>query len=220
MLLPLLWVLQSTPPDTLEIHPVKYPPSVGAALDSVRHGPPQLELRTGQGTARVWLLRAADTFFVAATIPDSTPYWGDDFVVSMNVGGTPGAHPGHDDFQWYLRRVLDSTVIYRGRGGRWEAPRGDPDWRLGSARSGGGWEVSVRDDRKSWSLILRLDPAWLEGSEGRPPRLAFRIYDNSPGGWFAWPASAGVTPASVEQTPSLWGYVKSATARRKDRPLD
>lgn len=204
MLLPLLYLAQLGSPDTLEIRAVQRAPHPSEVVDSVRYGPPQLRLRTRQGDAHVWLLWAADTFFVAATIPDTTPYWGDDFVVSLNIGGHGGDHPGHDDFQWDFRRVLDSTVVYRGRAGRWEAPRGDPDWRLGAERSGGGWEVSARDDRRGWNLILRLDPAWLAGSEGRLPRIAFRIYDDSPHGWFAWPAPPGATPVSVEQMPSLW----------------
>jgi hypothetical protein len=207
MLLPLLCLLQAASPESLSLRTIERPPGSGEFLDSARFGSPALRLRTHQGIALVWLLRVSDTFFVAATIPDSTPYWGDDFIVSMNIRGKGGANPGHDDFQWYFRRTLDSSVIYRGRGGRWEAPRGDPDWRLGTDRSGGGWEVSARDDPERWSLILQLDPAWLQSGEGRLPRLAFRIYDNSPQGWFAWPHSAGVTAVSVEQTPSLWGFI-------------
>ena len=128
-------------------------------MDSVHYGPPQLHIRTPQGVARVWLLRAADTFFVAATIPDSTWYWGDDFVVSLDTRGDGGDNPQHDDFQL------------------------------------GGWEVSAREGAKGWSLLLRLDPAWLEGAEGRLPRQ----------GWFAWPLPPGTPqPSSVEQTPDLW----------------
>jgi hypothetical protein len=165
-------------------------------------------LKTRQGTAQVWLLRSVDTFFVAATIPDTTPYWGDDFVMSMDTRGDGGPRPQHDDFQWYLRRMVDSSVIFRGRNGRWEPPKGDPDWRLGHSRSGGGWELDTREDARGWSLLLRLDPAWLLGAEGRLPRIAFRIYDNDPQGWFAWPLPPG-TPqaASIEGTPDLWAPV-------------
>lgn len=209
MLLPFLLLIQAAPSDTLVIRSIDRPPVPGVAADSSRYGPPQLRLRTRQGVAPIWLLRAADTFFVAVTIPDSTPYWGDDFVLSLSPRGEAGTRPGHDDFQWYLRRTLDSSVVYRGRGGRWEPPRGDPDWRLGAERSGGGWEVSTRDETTSWSLILRLDPEWLEGSEGRLPRLAFRIYDNSPQGWFAWPLPGGTPqPSSIERTPELWAPIR------------
>ena len=212
MLLPLLGLLQVTVPDTLRVRPAEHPPEPAQKVDSSRYGPPQLRMPTRQGTAGVWLLQARDTFYVAVTIPDSTPSWRDEFVLSVNTSGQGGPTPGHDDFQWQFRRSLDSTVIYRGRGGHWEPPRGDPDWRLGSDRSGGGWEVSAADDRKGWGLILRLDPAWLN-EPAAPPRLAFRIYDNSPQAWAAWPAPAGVIPSAVEQTPELWGRLIKPTAR-------
>jgi hypothetical protein len=211
VLWPFLCLIQLGSPDTLRIRSFERPPSPGEAVDSSRYGPPQLRIRTKQGTALVWLLRAADTLFVAAVVPDSTPYWGDDFVMSLNITGDGGASPGHQDFQWYLRRVLDSSVVYRGRGGRWEAPRADPDWRLGADRAGGGWEVSAREDRTRWSLILRLDPAWLASSGGRLPRIAFRIFDDSPQGWFAWPERPVATAVSVEQTPFLWGHLQVPT---------
>jgi hypothetical protein len=155
--------------------------------------------------ALIWLLRSSDTFFVAATVPDSTPYWGDDVVMSMDTRGDGGESPQHDDFQWYLRRAADSSVIFRGRAGRWEPPKGDPDWRLGRDRSGGGWELASKDGPQGWSLLLRLDPAWLVGAEGRLPRIAFRIFDNDPQGWFAWPLPPDTPqPSSVESTPDLW----------------
>ena len=209
MLLAAFTLLQATPSDTLQIRAFPEPPRPEETADSARYGSPQLRLRTGQGTALVWLLRSADTFFVAATVPDSTPYWGDDFVLSIDTRGDGGASPQHDDFQWYLRRALDSSVIFRGRNGRWEPPKGDPDWRLGRERSGGGWEISSRNGGEGWSLLLRLDPAWLLGAEGRLPRIAFRIYDSDPHGWFAWPLPRGTPqPVSVEQMPDLWAAIR------------
>ncbi len=208
MLLAVLVCLQASG-DTLRIHSLPAPPPREETVDSVHYGSPQLRLRTRQGTALVWLLRSADTFFVAATIPDSTAYWGDDFVLSLDTRGDGGSSPQHDDFQWYLRRVTDSSVIFRGRDGRWEPPKGDPDWRLGKEWSGGGWELSARNGVEGWSLLLRLDPAWLLGAEGRLPRIAFRIYDNDPQGWFAWPLPPGIPqPASVERMPDLWAPIR------------
>ncbi|MEO8091055.1 MAG: hypothetical protein ABI703_12220 [Gemmatimonadales bacterium] len=209
MLLPLLCLLQSAAPDTLSVRSIERPPAPGAVIDSIHYGPPQLQLRTRQGVARIWFLRASDTFFVAATIPDSTRYWGDDFVLSLDTKGDGGDSPRHDDFQLYFRRVLDSSVVFRGRLGRWEPPKGDPDWRLGADRSGGGWEVSARDGADGWNLLVRLDPVWLEGAEGRLPRLAVRIFDNDPQGWFAWPLPRGTPQASsVERIPDLWAAVR------------
>ena len=209
MLLLLLSALQVASPDTIVIRTLDRVPLPGEVGDSGRYGLPQLRISTGQGTALVWLVRSADTVFVSASIPDSTAYWGDDFVLSLDTRGDAAASRQHDDFQFYFRRVLDSSVVFRGRDGRWEPPRDDPDWRLGSDRAGGGWEVSERDDAYGWSLLLRLDPAWLQGAEGRLPRLALRIYDNDPQGWFAWPLPPGTPqPSSVEHTPDLWAPIR------------
>ena len=209
MLLLLLSALQVASTDTIVIRTLDRAPLRGEVGDSLRYGRPQVRIPTRQGTALVWLVRSADTVFVSASIPDSTAYWGDDFVLSLDTRGDAAASPQHDDFQFYFRRVLDSSVVFRGRDGRWEPPRDDPDWRLGSDRAGGGWEVSERDDAYGWSLLLRLDPAWLQGAEGRLPRLALRIYDNDPQGWFAWPLPPGTPqPSSVEHTPDLWAPIR------------
>jgi hypothetical protein len=201
----LLLVLQLALPDTLRVRPIDRPVPATRIIDSISLGSPQVRIPTGQGTALVWLLRARDTVFLAASIPDSTFYWGDDFIVSLDTSGDAADQPQHDDFQLYFRRVLDSSVVYRGRNGRWEPPRDDPDWRLGRERAGGGWEVSGRNERGGWTLLLRLDPAWLGGQDGRPARLAFRIYDDSPGGWYSWPPPADGLPAvSVERRPETW----------------
>jgi hypothetical protein len=157
----------------------------------------------------VWLLRATDTVYLAASIPDSTPYWGDDFVVSLDTAGDAADSPQHDDFQLYFRRTVDSSVIYRGRNGRWEPPRDDPDWRLGKDRSGGGWELIARNERGGWRILLQLHPAWFAGQSGRPARLALRIYDNVPAGWFPWPAPDDAEqPTQIERAPSRWIPVK------------
>ena len=199
--------LQAAPRDTVPVRPVESVPA-DAGASSAALGEPALHIGTGQGAASIWLLRTRDSAFVVARIPDSTYYWGDDLVISLDVSGDRGTVPSHDDFQWYFRRSLDSSVVYRGRGGRWEAPRGDPDWRLGPSREGGGWTVNSRSEAAGWSLVLRLDAAWLDGEAGRRPGVAFRIYDDSPSGWFVWPARAdGRQPASVERVPDLWGVV-------------
>jgi hypothetical protein len=63
----------------------------------------------------------------------------------------------------------------------------------------------VREERKRWLLVLRLDPAWFAGDSGRPARIAFRIYDNAPGGWYSWPQPRGASPpTTVERTPEVW----------------
>jgi hypothetical protein len=205
----LLLALQMALPDTLRIQAVERPPPASVTIDSISLGSPQVRIETGQGTAQVWLLRARDTVFIAASIPDTTFYWGDNFVMSIDTEGDRGSSPQHDDFQLYFRRRLDSSVVYRGRGGRWQAPRDDPDWRLGAERSGGGWTVSVGEQRSRWTLLIRMDPAWFRSGGERAARVAFRVYDDSPGGWYAWPPSHRPVQATmVEDSPTLWVPVR------------
>lgn len=196
--------------DTLGLRRMDREPTLEALHPAVL-GDPSVVITTGQGQARLWLLRTSEAVYLAASIPDTTYYWGDDLVISLDLEGDGATEPGHDDFQWYFRRLLDSSVVYRGRGGRWAPPRGDPDWRLGTERSGGGWEVSARGTHAGWSLLLRLDPQWLEGRPGRLPAIAFRIFDDDPSGWYAWPLPPpGVQPGSVEDDPSLWVPVRAS----------
>jgi hypothetical protein len=205
----MICALQVASAETLLIRAIERPPPPGVAADSARYGTPQVRVPTRQGTVLVWLLRASDTVFVAASIPDTTPYWGDDFVLSLDTKGDGAPTPQHDDFQLDFRRVADSSVVYRGRNGRWQPPRDDPDWRLGRDRTGGGWEVSTRNDASGWRILLRLDPAWFAGEGRRRPRIAFRIYDDSPSGWYAWPPPQGnAPPTTVEHTPALWSIAQ------------
>jgi hypothetical protein len=138
-MMPILFLLGTQAGDTLTIRAIPTPPIASAPVDSAHLGSPQLRFRTGQGTALIWLLRSADTVFVAASIPDTTHYWGDDFVLSLDTRGDGGPSPQHDDFQWYFRRVLDSSGL---SGTKWPmgaatgrprlAARAGPlRWRLG-----------------------------------------------------------------------------------------
>ncbi len=194
--------------DTVRISTARTAPTFDGRAIRSEYGPPALTLTTAQGAASVWLVRVADTVFLAARISDATYYWGDDFVVSIDPLGdrTPG--PGHDDTQWYLRRMLDSSVAYQGRHGRWMPPGDDPDWRLGSKREEGGWEVRSASDSSGWSVELKLPVEWFGDSTGRRAAIAFRIYDNAPHAWYAWPApGAGERPTMVEREPARWGVV-------------
>lgn len=191
--------------DTLRLREIERPPAADGRIDSIAWGLPQVRIGTVQGDASIWLLRAADTMFIAIAIPDRTRSWSDAVAVCFDVRGDRAAAPAHDDFQWSLQRVLDSSVVYRGRSGRWEPPLNDPDWRLGSARGGGGWEVSSADAAAGWTLVLRLDPAWLGGEEGRRPGIGFRIHDDEPNRWYSWPgAEAPGSATLLERSPALW----------------
>ena len=122
--LALLIALPHTGPDTVRIRAVAAAPAPDRLADTVSWGFPQIVVETGQGRASIWLLTVADSVYLVAAIPDSTPYWGDDLVVSIDTDGDRANTPQHDDFQWYLRRMLDSSVVLRGRAGRWDPPPG------------------------------------------------------------------------------------------------
>jgi hypothetical protein len=197
------------PTDTLRLRTVAGPPAADGHVDSTAWGDPQIRIPTRQGSASIWLLRAGDSVFIAASLPDATPSWADALAICFDVGGDGGDAPQHDDFQWSFQRVLDSSVVYRGRAGRWEPPHDDPDWRLGPDHSGGGWQVSSDRGVHGWTIVLRLDPAWLDGQDGRRPRVGFRIHDDDPNGWYPWPAVEARAGATLlERTPALWVPLK------------
>ena len=197
---------------SVELRDVPAPPSADASLDSTAWGPPQVTIATRSGTASVWLLRAADSVFVVARVPDRTPSWADAVSLCLDVSGDRAVAPAHDDFQFTLRRVLDSSVVYRGRNGRWQPPLDDPDWRVGAAHAGGGWEAEAVSDAAGWSLVLRLDPAWFAGEAGRRPALAVILHNDDPSSWSAWPSRQdGSLPQDLDQAPSGWAVVQLPT---------
>jgi hypothetical protein len=173
-------------------------------------GQPQITVAKPGGDVLVWLCRSDSLVYLAARIPDRHFYWGDDLVISLDIGGAGGGAPGHDDFQWYLRRTLDSSVVLRGRDGQWHPPRDDPDWRFGREREGGGWAVRSTSGDSGWTVELQLDPAYFEGRGGRRPRLAVRVYDDDPQGWYAWPGRFDRRPTEVERIPDRWAVVVGA----------
>lgn len=197
---------------SVELRDVPAPPSADASLDSAAWGPPQVTIATRSGAASVWLLRAADSVFVVASVPDRTPSWADAVSVCLDVSGDRATAPAHDDFQFTLRRVLDSSVVYRGRNGRWQPPLDDPDWRVGSAHEGGGWKAETAGDAAGWALVLRLDPAWFAGEGGRRPAVAVIVHNDDPSSWGAWPLrQEGSLPQDVDQAPSGWALVRLPT---------
>ncbi len=195
--------------DTLRVTPADRPLAFDGRVSEAEYGAPTLELARPAGTVRVWARSDGPWVILAVQLADPTPSWQDDVVLSLDTGGDRAPGPMHDDFQWYFRRVLDSSVVYRGEAGKWRAPRDDPDWRLGAARDGGGWEVRAASDSAGWSLELRLDRAYFnEAREGRLPGVALRVFDDDPQGWQAWPAAAGLRhPTELEQRPALWAPV-------------
>jgi hypothetical protein len=178
-----------------------------ATVEAAALGSPEIRLELGGASASFWLLQHADTALVVGRVPDTTRSWSDEVVVSLHLAGVATPTPQHDDFQWMLRRTLDSSVVFRGRGNRWELPRSDPDWRLGPDHSGGGWTVAVRESADGWWVLLRLEGPWLARSAEAPPRFAVRVRDSDSSAWAAWPR-ARVHPSEVEASPVLWGVLR------------
>jgi hypothetical protein len=182
-------------------------------------GPPSVRVDTGGASAEVWLQRTGDTVGIRCWIPDSTPSWDDEMIVSLDVAGDAAPRPRHDDFQWALRRALDSSVVYRGRDGRWEPPRNDPDWRLGPEHSGGGWTVEAAERDGGWWLLLRLEGTWLAGESGRAPRLGLRVRDAGSSAWAAWPPPGpGAHPSAVEGSPAHWAPLTGSLLQTRAPP--
>jgi hypothetical protein len=200
-------------PDTLRIAASSAEPTFDGVVSEAEYGAPTVVIPRAQGAVRIWAVESQAAVYLAVQLPDTSFYWGDDVVISLDVWGDRGPAPGHDDFQWYFRRVLDSSVVYRGEQGKWRAPRDDPDWRLGAEREGGGWEVRSASDGRGWSLEFRLDRAYfLEAKQGTPA-IALRVYDDAPHGWHTWPVMAGVRhPTEVERRPELWIPVTLASS--------
>ncbi len=202
----------STDPPRIELRDVAVPPQAQAPLDSAARGAPQNTIPTRSGRASVWLLRAADSVFMVASVPDPTPSWADAVSLCLDVSGDRAPAPAHDDFQFTLRRVLDSSVVYRGRNGRWQPPLDDPDWRVGAGHAGGGWEAAALSDAAGWSLVLRLDPAWVAGEGGRRPGIAFIVHNDDPSSWSAWPTRQDRSlPQELDRTPSDWAPLQPPT---------
>jgi len=197
---------------SIALRDVATPPMAQALLDSTGWGTPQISIATRAGPASVWLLRAADSVFVVARVPDHTPSWADAVSVCLDISGDRAPTPAHDDFEFTLRRVLDSSVVYRGRNGRWQPPLDDPDWRVGATHAGGGWEAAVMSDTAGWTLVLRLDPAWLAGEGGHPPGIALMVHNDEPSSWSAWPPRQDGSPSQdMDRTPMAWARVQPPT---------
>ena len=82
------------------------------------------------------------------------------------------------------------------------------DWeKIGKAAGG---KFGRRIVRAGWSLEVKLDEAYFrEAKAGDLPRMAFRVFDDSPQGWYIWPQAAGaVQPTMLERRPDWWAPVR------------
>jgi len=196
--------------DTLRVSSAATAPVFDGRATAGEWGTPSCLIQRPGGMVRLWLVRWEESVYLAAEIEDSTYYWGDDLVIGLDTQGDGSPAPDHDDFQWYLRRMIDSSVTYRGQGGKWQPPRDDPDWRLGKDREGGGWEVRTENRPTGWSVELKLDQAYFhEAKVGTLPRMAFRVFDDSPQGWYVWPQATGAAQSTMlERRPDWWAPVQ------------
>jgi hypothetical protein len=190
-------------PDTLDVRTLASAPRLDGHVDEAEYGAPTLLLRTAEGEAKVWVARTGGWLHIAAVLPDSTYYWGDDLVISLDADGSADAAPSTGDRQWYLRRTLDSSFVVTADSGRWFRP-GHPPPVLGATRQGDDWEVASRSMHNVWTVELRIRETALRSGPALP-RIAFRTYNDRPHGWWSFPAPAADAPAhSVERNPQSW----------------
>lgn len=202
----LLALLQSA--DTVRIEKISSAPKLDGVVSAEEYGAPSITMNRPGGAVQLWLKQHDGFVYIAAQIIDPTYYWGDDLVIGLDTGGDRTERPGHDDFQWYLRRMIDSSEVRRGEAGKWRMPQDNPDWKLGTAREGGGWEVQSKSEKLGWAVELKLDEFYFKQAGSRTPAIAFRVYDDAPHGWTPWPHPAGLKqPTEVEQRPNLWAAV-------------
>lgn len=189
--------------DTLRVSHLVDAPALDGHVSEREHGRAALELETAAGRVRVWVGQHDDFVYIAADLPDSTFYWGDDFVVSLDPTGRGGANPTPGSRQWYLRRVLDSSRVAAADAGRWSSPGREP-LALGPTRHHTDWDVASSSSPTGWMVELRIRVVLLTVGPAAP-RLAFRTYNDQPAGWWSWPGPpADVPPQRVEHTPDLW----------------
>ena len=200
------WSHQS--PDTLNVGQLAAAPTLDGTVGEREYGAPNVKLPTGAGIARIWVKRHASYVYIAAEFPDSTHYWGDDFVVSLDPAGDGGGTPGLGDRQWYLRRTLDSSIVTTvNEAGRWYSSGNQPAM-LGPTRHGPDWDVASGSTRQKWSVELRIRSTAIKPDRA-VPRIAFRTYNDEPTGWWSWPAPPSGIPAQrVERSPDLWAPMR------------
>jgi hypothetical protein len=198
--------------DTVVLRTLARAPEFDGAVGAAEYGAPSVSIPTGSGPVSVWMGRSGEWVYVAAALPDGTPAWRDEFALLLDPIGDRTPAPGHDDGEWVIRRVVDSSEVLRGVHGRWQLPGNDPAWRLGAARGGEGWEVRATSTPAGWQVELRIDAAWLAGTYGGTPAVAFRAYDESVRVWTGWPASEACPDgAQLERAPACWAAVRTAS---------
>ena len=195
--------------DTLRIATLTVTPAIDSRVDTVTWGPPSARIDVVGGTARFWLVRADSGVYLALRIPDTTTSWSDQLIIALDTQADRSTAPDHDDFLWAFDRVLDSSVVFRGKDGHWQPPRDDPDWRLGREREGGGWTVRSSSDSSGWQVIIRLDAEYFAQSGTGGVGLEVRIRDADARSSATWPAWTPLAqPTALDDRPEWWGVVR------------
>jgi hypothetical protein len=185
--------------DTLDVRRVSRAPNLDGRVDAGEYGASAIRIATAAGEVSAWVGRHDGYLYIAASVPDSSFYWGDDLVVSIDADGSGGANPGDGDRQWYVRRLLDSSVVLTAAGGRWQTP-GRPTPMLGATRHDPDWDLASSSTASGWVIELRIRESTLDA-----PRMALRTYNDAPRGWWSWPLPPAGTPAQrVERNPDSW----------------
>ena len=203
------------PTDTLRIPALARLPTLDGAGSDAEYGRPIVTLDAGSGPVRIRAGHRDGALYIAADVPDSTFYWGDDVVVSLDVDGSGGPAPGAGDRAWIIRRTADSSVVLAAIGdGRWEPAGGAP--KVGTARTGPGWTVRTTAADSKWTMELRIDLPAGSAASGAAPRIALRTFNDKPEPtWSTWPAPpAGVPAPRLERIPDLWLPVVMEQATR------
>ena len=127
-------VLLAAATDTVALGTLARAPAFDGVVGAAEYGAPIASMPTSGGPVSVWMGRSGEWVYVAAVLPDSTPAWRDEFALLLDPIGDRTPAPGHDDSEWVIRRVVDSSEVLRGVHGSWQLPGNDPAWRLGAAR--------------------------------------------------------------------------------------
>jgi hypothetical protein len=196
-------VMQS--PESITVTTAKKAPVVDGKVFSAEYGAPKLRFPGVSGDVSVSLTRSGGYLYIAAELPDTSMYWGDDFVVSFDLNGSGGDTPDVGDQQWYLRRVLDSSVVFvvdQAAKGRWVAAGITPPL-LKEKRHDADWDVASSSTAQGWSVELRVREGIIP--KGAKPRVTFRTYNDKPRGWRSYPkAAADSLTLRVERNPGMW----------------
>lgn len=190
--------------ESLTVRSAAKAPALDGRIGAKEYGAPAVRMPLSSGEATVRVARHGGYVYIAATLPDTSVYWGDDFVVSLDANGSGGEAPDVGDRQWYLRRVLDSSVVFTvdaAARGRWLPPGTTPPL-IGATRHNAAWDVAATSSRAEWSVELRIKESLFVA--GSPPRISFRTYNDKPRGWFSWPQALDGKPLSVERAPAQW----------------